>query len=101
MTNGRSYFVILTWILIGRGINPAEILLDAPEILPDPSGSPMTFDRIHSYYIGFNWSIAGDAVKLTGGYEYTACKKRWNGDWGGDTVFTEPSAHVSAVRARL
>ena len=85
----------------GRGTHISTVLLDGANVpyAYDPSISTM-FNRLHSYYIGLNWYIMGDSVKLTAGYEYTDFKKGWEGD-GEEGVFVGPGAHVNALRARM
>ena len=85
----------------GRGVNPSEVVLDGPDVVLNSSGDPMypdSFNHIHSYYIGFNWYIMGDSVKLTAGYEHTQFKDRRNSE---SLDFDGPSADVNAVRARM
>ncbi len=65
---------------------------------PNTAGAVSDYDNVWAAYLGFNWYISGNSVKLTGGYEYARFSDRQtvaNGPFNG------PRADVSAFRMRL
>ncbi len=59
-----------------------------------------TFNNVWAAYIGFNYYIIGNSLKLSAGYEFADFTDRSGGGVPG-TLFTGPRADVSAVRTRL
>ena len=86
-----------------RGVSVGSIILDATEIpVHVASGSPTLFNQLHAYYIGFNWYIVGNSVKLTAGYEYTVLEKRCAAPSSSSYDFSDSNdAAIHAVRARM
>ncbi|NQY33351.1 MAG: hypothetical protein HRT56_09320 [Coraliomargarita sp.] len=66
-------------------------LLDADDLVRR-SGVGETFDEGTSYYLGFNYYIIGNDLKLSGGYEFAEFE---DGDGGADDV------EIDAFRLRL
>jgi hypothetical protein len=56
------------------------------------------YDNVWAAYIGANWSIVGNSVKLSAGYEFAQFTDRQSVANG---PFNGPHANVSALRARL
>ncbi len=74
----------------GRGASPAAILPGAP----NPADG-RSFDRADSLYVGGNWFIMGNDLKLSAGYEYI---------WFSDPVrspMNDSAYAVGMFRARL
>ena len=70
----------------GRGLRISDGVRNAP--------SPaVNYDRAYAVYLGFNWYIIGDALKLTMGYEYARFMDA--------LVLGKGDANAHALRARV
>lgn len=74
----------------GRGVSPSAVVPGAP----NPVGG-RSFNRADSFYIGGNWYILGNDVKLTAGYEWTQFENPVN------SPLVQGRYNVSAFRTRL
>jgi len=86
----------------GRGIAISDVVRDASNTVTTPGvslASTQLYDKALSGYIGVNWYIIGNSLKLSLGYEYDQFSGRTGaaGFIGSDG----PKAEVSGVRARM
>jgi hypothetical protein len=86
----------------GRGIAISDVVRDASNTVTTFGGSGAStqlYDKALSGYVGVNWYIIGNSLKLSLGYEYTQFSGRTGaaGFIGSDG----PKAEVSGVRARM
>lgn len=97
-----SYMVTPEWELVarysslntnGRGTNISDIARNAANI------GATVFDAVDSYYVGVNWYISKNAVKLSLGYEYDEFTGR--GAASTPSSFNGAKATVDGFRARM
>jgi len=88
----------------GRGTDIADVVRDGPDITNTTGASTtaILFDDVQSFYIGLNWYISGNAVKVQVGYEYDQFNNRGSATGAvSASNLTGPRAEVDGVRARL
>jgi phosphate-selective porin len=71
----------------GRGADISTVFRRAPE------NGGARFDDVSAYYLGGNWYIRGNALKLSAGYEWASFEDNLNGSQG--------DANVDGFRTRL
>jgi len=65
---------------------------------PNTAGTVSDYDNVWAAYIGANWYIIGNSVKLSAGYEFAQFSNRQTSTNG---PFNGPRADVNAFRMRL
>lgn len=88
----------------GAGISPSGVVSQGPSFGGQvPGAAPNTispvgvgfFNSAQAYYLGLNWYILGNDVKLSAGYEHIQFGGRWNG-----AGFGGPDASEDSIRIR-
>lgn len=92
----EEFEVVARWSHIqsnGAGIAPASVVPGAANpVAPFPVGR--AFNRADSFYVGGNWYILGNDVKLSAGYE-------WSQFSGAVNAGADDRYNVNAIRTRL
>ena len=87
----------------GRGTNISDVVNNAPDVtsVASPGITPL-FNDAQSFYVGLNWNVVGDSVKLLFGYEWDEFSNRNTTASALPTAdnLHGPRAVVSGFRAR-
>jgi len=87
----------------GRGTNISDVVNNAPDVtsVASPGITPL-FNDAQSFYVGLNWNVVGDSVKLLFGYEWDEFSNRNTTASALPTAANlhGPRAEVSGFRAR-
>ncbi len=80
----------------GRGARISDGMNGAPNIYPSSSLANNLYNKAQSVYIGVNWYIIGDSVKLQAGYEWAS----YEGSVFNSTI-SDKKTDVNAVRVQM